>query len=74
MCDYLPAWGAFTIKREGRDIYVPTHMNNLARYFSEAFWQWFIQVKHKGNPFYLQLELTDVEEFEKWRTAGGNTP
>ena len=69
MCDSGPAWGAFTIRRQGREIYVPTHMNNIARSSSDAFWHWFIQVKHKGNPFYLQVELTDVAEFEKWQTV-----
>ena len=76
MSDYNcePAWGAFDIKRCNRIIHVPIHMNNIARYSSDAFWKWLVDVKNKGNPFKLQIHLADVGEFEDWLKVQNNTP
>ena len=67
MCDILPRWGAFTMKRNGRSIYVPVHMNNIARYSQDDFWQWFTEVRHKQNQFLLELALDDLRLFEEHR-------
>ena len=73
-CNCEPCWGAFDIKRNRRTIHVPVHMNNVARYCSDAFWKWFTEVKNKGNPFYLEIQLSDVGEFESWQKAQNNSP
>jgi hypothetical protein len=69
MCDIYPRWGAFTMKRNGRSIYVPVHMNNIARYSTDDFWNWFTEVRHQGNPFSLELALDDLRLFEAHRKS-----
>jgi len=41
-----PTWGSFTFIYKGVFIYVPTFLNNVARYKPYSFWDWLIFVKY----------------------------
>ena len=37
-----PCWGAFVFKYKNRTIYVPSFLNNVARYSPDRFWDKFL--------------------------------
>lgn len=41
-----PKWGSFTFRYKETDIYVPTFLNNVARYKPYSFWDWLIFVRY----------------------------
>lgn len=41
-----PCWGSFTFRYKETDIYVPTFLNNVARYKPDSFWDWLIYIKY----------------------------
>ena len=44
-----PCWGSFTFTYKGVQIYVPTFLNNVARYKPDSFWDWLIFVRYPGQ-------------------------
>jgi hypothetical protein len=65
MC--LPTHGAFTIKQNRREIYVPADMNTWARHSSDDFWKWFTDVKNKDNLTHLRLSYDDIKGYEVYK-------
>jgi hypothetical protein len=41
-----PTWGSFTFRYKDVQIYVPTFLNNVARYKPDSFWDWLIFTKY----------------------------
>jgi hypothetical protein len=41
-----PTWGSFTFRYKDTDIYVPTFLNNVARYKPYSFWDWLIFIRY----------------------------
>jgi hypothetical protein len=41
-----PCWGSFTFTYKDIQIYVPTFLNNVARYKPYSFWDWLIFVRY----------------------------
>jgi len=41
-----PKWGSFTFTYKDVQIYVPTFLNNVARYKPYSFWDWLIFVRY----------------------------
>ena len=58
-----PFWSSFTFTYKDTDIYVPTDLNNVARYKPESFWDWLIYVKFpKQNAVVLAFQNFAEEE------------
>jgi len=49
-----PCWGAFTFEWLNRTIYIPQHLNNVARYKPDRFWNWLLE----QNPYDYYIHLT----------------
>ena len=45
-----PCWGSFIFKYKNKTIQVPSFLNNVARYKSDAFWDWLLEM-HEHEPF-----------------------
>ena len=58
----VPCWGSFTFIYKGVSIYVPSFLNNVARYKPDSFWDWLIS--KYSNSKYVGLSLYDIQEFE----------
>ena len=58
-----PVYGNFTFVYKNISIYVPTFLNNVARYKPDSFWNWLLYM----HPFdsYIVLTLKHIIDEEK---------
>ena len=49
-----PCWGAFVFAWKSRTIRVPAFLNNVARYTTDAFWNWLVA----AHPHDAYIEMT----------------
>jgi hypothetical protein len=58
-----PTYGDFMFIYKQRNIYVPIHLNNVARYKPNSFWDWLLYM----HPFdsYIILTLQHIIDEEK---------
>jgi len=60
-----PFENSFTFTYKDTDIYVPTDLNNIARYKPESFWDWLIYVKFPRQSAVV-LAFQNFAEEEIW--------
>jgi hypothetical protein len=60
-----PSWGAFTFNYKNKTIYVPSFLNNVARYKPNRFWDWLIY-RHPYDS-YIQMRYDHIvkEQLDK---------
>lgn len=61
----VPCWGSFTFIHKGISIYVPSFLNNVARYKPESFWDWLIYTKYPGQTA-VAFVYENIGEEETW--------
>jgi hypothetical protein len=54
-----PCWGAFTFKYRKVTIYVPSFLNNVARYSSNNFWDNLLNTY--PNESYINMRYEDLK-------------
>jgi hypothetical protein len=60
-----PTWGSFTFRYKDTDIYVPTFLNNVARYKPYSFWDWLIFVRYPRQSAVV-FAYDNIGEEERW--------
>ena len=61
----VPCWGSFTFIYKGISIYVPSFLNNVARYKPDSFWDWLIYTKYPGQTA-VAFVYENIGEEETW--------
>ena len=54
-----PCTGAFIFKYKNRTIYVPSFLNNVARYSSNKFWDKLLNTY--PNDYYINMRYEDLD-------------
>ena len=62
----VPCWGSFTFIYKGISIYVPSFLNNVARYKPDSFWDWLIYTKYPGQTA-VAFVYENIGEEEKYQ-------
>ena len=57
-----PCWGSFTFNYKEIRIYVPTFLNNVARYKPNSFWDWLVYKKYPNQTHIVMSYANVVEE------------
>ena len=60
-----PTWGSFTFRYKDTDIYVPTFLNNVARYKPYSFWDWLIFIRYPRQSAVV-FAYDNISEEERW--------
>ena len=60
-----PTWGSFTFTYKDVQIYVPTFLNNVARYKPDSFWDWLIFVRYPRQSAVV-FAYDNIGEEEGW--------
>ena len=67
-----PTWGSFTFTYKGIQIYVPTFLNNVARYKPYSFWDWLIFIRYPRQSAVV-FAYDNIGEEEGWSKQGDSS-